>query len=108
MMREYLRNKVKGREAALSLVGNPPLFFKGCDAAIVCWKVWNFWNSTYDSYCEWIGGETASISAELVSEIRPTAQVGDVLELDCLKVRLVEYSVLGQFYYVRQVNEQSS
>ncbi len=95
-------------EANEEILKNQGEFFKGVNAAIVCYMILNETTYQYDVYCEWVGGETASISGEIVSLNMPRKPaVGDKFELEGLEVVLEEYSPLGDFWYVRQNHESA-
>lgn len=101
----YEDDKDAARSASVGILAaawDQRTFFVGIDAYILSYKVWNMTLQRYDAYCEWIGGETAAISHELMAELMPDADIGDKVKVDQLSLVIVEYSDVAGFWYVRQ------
>jgi hypothetical protein len=86
----------------LAAVWDKRTFFGGVDAYVLSYRVWNVEWRRWDTFSEWMGGKTAAISQELMADIMPDADLGDEIQVDNLKLVIVEYSDIAGIWYVRQ------
>lgn len=77
--------------------------FYGVDAAIICFQVYNPDRHAYDVYSEWVGGDIAAVSLQMMNSLNESATVGSVVSLDQVSFELIEFSDIGDFWYVRRL-----